>query len=76
MNVKEIARLMDKKKAYWWSIGRNGGYILQSTEGRKIFSTAERYEAEVATKKLRSMKMNIVGDVPAMRIFEELGVRS
>ena len=70
MIVKEIARVMDKKKAYWWAMTPAGGYELRSTAGQKIFSTAERFDAETATKKLRGMKMNIVGDVPAVRFTD------
>lgn len=71
MNVKQIAKQMDKKKAYWWAMMGNGSYELRSVgSGQKIFSTGDRYEAETATKKLRGMKMNIVGGVPSMRIFE------
>ena len=70
MNVKQIARQMDKKKAYWWAYMANGSYELRSTGGQKIYSTGDRYEAEIATKKLRGRKMNIVGEVPAIRIID------
>lgn len=70
MNVKQIARQMDKKKAYWWAMMANGCYELRCTGGSKIFSTDDRYEAEIATKKLRGMKMNIVGGVPAVKLTE------
>ena len=70
MNVKQIVRQMDKHKAYWWAMMGNGSYELRSTGGQKIFATWDRYEAEVATKKLRGMKMNIIGGVPAVRILE------
>lgn len=70
MNVKEIARAMDKKKAYWWSIMKNGCYELRSTAGHRVYATADRYEAEIATKKLRGLKMNIVGEVPAVRFTD------
>lgn len=70
MNVKQIARQMDKKKAYWWAMMANGSYELRSTGGNKIYSTADRYEAEAATKKLRGLKMNIVGGVPATKLID------
>ena len=70
MNVKQIARQMDKKKAYWWAIMRNGSYELRSTAGQRVYATADRYEAETATKKLRGLKLNIVGDVPAVSLTD------
>ena len=48
----------------------NGSYELRSTGGNKIYSTSDRYEAEAATKKLRGLKMNIVGGVPATKLID------
>ena len=70
MNVKQIARQMDKHKAYWWAIMANGSYELRRVGGEKIFTAANRYEAETATKKLRGQKMNIVGGVPGIKLID------
>ena len=70
MNVKEILKRMDKKKAYWWAMMANGSYELRSTTGHKVCTVTDRYDAEIATKKLRSQKMNIVGDVPAWQLID------
>lgn len=70
MNVKEILKRMDKKKAYWWAMMANGTYELRSTGGYKIHTVTDRYDAEIMTRKLRSRRMNIVGDVPAWRLID------
>lgn len=64
MNVKELCKRMDKKKVYRWGVSALGRYHLFGETGKTIYSTAERYEAEMVTKKLRGMKINIVGDIP------------
>lgn len=64
MNVKDIAKRMDKKKVYRWAINPFGRYHLYGETGRTIYSTAEKFEAEIVTKKLRGMGMNIVGNIP------------
>lgn len=69
MNVKDVAKRMDKKKVYGWNLSGTGRYELTGFEsGKVVYSTAERYDAEIATKKLRGMRMNIVGDIPAEMI--------
>lgn len=65
MNVKEVARVMDKRKVYTWGMNAVGRLQLYGKEsGKLIYSTAARYDAEVVTKKLRGMGMNIVGEIP------------
>jgi len=65
MNLKDVAKRMNRKDVYRWGVSAIGRYQLFNTKsGALIYSTGERYEAEVVTKKLRGMKMNIVGDIP------------
>ena len=70
MNVKNIAKLMDKKKVYRWGLNAIGNYHLFGETGKTIVSTENRYEAEVMTKKLRGMNLNIVGEIPYEGIKE------
>ena len=70
MNVKDIAKRMDKKKVYRWGLNAIGNYHLFGETGKTIASTNSRYDAEVMTKKLRGMNMNIVGDIPYEGIKE------
>lgn len=70
MNVKNIAKLMDKKKVYRWGMNAFGNYILFGKTGKTIVITDSRYAAEVMTKKLRGMNLNIVGDIPYEGIKE------
>ncbi len=70
MNVKDIAKRMDKKKVYRWGLNAIGKYHLFGETGKTIASADSRYEAEVMTKKLRGMNMNIVGEIPYEGIKE------
>ncbi len=66
MNLKEVAKRMDKKKSYRWGCSPFGAYTLFGAEtGRTIYQTHEHLTAEIVSKKLRGMGFNIVGDVPA-----------
>ena len=60
MNVKDVAKRMDKKRVYYWAVNPFGRYFLYGETGKTIYSTAEKYEAELVTKKLRGMGMNIL----------------
>lgn len=65
MNLKEVAKRMDKKKQYRWGVNPFGRYNLFGETGKTIYSTHEHLTAEIVTKKLRGMGFNIVGTVPA-----------
>ena len=66
MNVKQIARSLDKKRLYKWRCSPFGEFVLHNAEtGRTIYTTDEHLTAEIISKKLRGMGFNIVGDVPA-----------
>ena len=65
MNLKETAKRMSKKRTYRWIISPTGQYHLFGEGGHTIIVTGGRYEAEIVTRKLRGMGMQIPGDVPA-----------
>ena len=71
MNLKEVAKRMDKKKQYKWDVTPFGEYKLTGQTGHSIYQTTEHLTAEIVSKKLRGMGFNIVGTVPAMTDLRE-----